>query len=71
MTQLTFIFVVHIFIAICRFDSMPALRQAQGLRLPTPPRGGAVGTVFGAEPSNCTDETLTRVKARFTGAPRF
>ena len=39
--------------------------------LSTPPHGDAVGTVFGAEPSNCTDGTLTRVEARFTGAPRF
>ena len=37
--------------------------------LPTPPHGDAVGTVFGAEPSNCTDGTFTRVDARFTGAP--
>ena len=37
--------------------------------LPTPPRGDAVGTVFGAEPSNCTGGTFTRVDARFTGAP--
>ena len=36
--------------------------------LPTPPRGDAVGTVCGAEPSNCTDGTFTRVDARFTGA---
>jgi hypothetical protein len=36
----------------------------------TPPRGDAVGTVFGAEPSNCTDGTFTRVDARFTGAPK-
>jgi hypothetical protein len=28
--------------------------------LPTPPHGDAVGTVFGAEPSNCTDGTRTR-----------
>ena len=69
---------VHVFIATCRFDSMPALRQAQGLaalrraqglRLSTPPHGDAVGTVFGAEPSNCTGGTCTRVDARFTGAP--
>jgi hypothetical protein len=39
--------------------------------LPTPPRGDAVGTVFGAEPSNCTGGTFTRVDARFTGAPRY
>ena len=39
--------------------------------LPTPPRGDAVGTVFGAEPSNCTDGTFTRVDARFAGAPCF
>ena len=39
--------------------------------LPTPPRDDAVGTVFGAEPSNCTGGTLTRVEARFTGAPKF
>jgi len=38
-------------------------------RLPTPPRGDAVGTVCGAEPSNCTDGTFTRADARFTGAP--
>ena len=38
--------------------------------LPTPPRGDAVGTVCGAEPSNCTGGTYTRVDARFTGAPR-
>ena len=31
--------------------------------LPTPPRGDAVGTVFGAEPSNCTDGTFTRMCA--------
>jgi hypothetical protein len=37
--------------------------------LPTPPRGDAVGTVCGAEPSNCTDGTFTRVDVRFTGAP--
>jgi hypothetical protein len=37
--------------------------------LSTPPHGDAVGTVFGAEPSNCTGGTLTRVGARFTGAP--
>ena len=37
--------------------------------LPTSPRGDAVGTVFGAEPSNCTDGTFTRVDARFAGAP--
>jgi hypothetical protein len=36
--------------------------------LPTPPRGDAVGTVFSAEPSNCTGGTCTRVDARFTGA---
>ncbi len=36
--------------------------------LPTPPRGDAVGTVCGAEPSNCTDGTCTHVDARFTGA---
>ncbi|WP_207910758.1 hypothetical protein, partial [Chthoniobacter flavus] len=28
-----------------------------------------VGTVFGAEPSNCTGGTLTRVGIPFTGAP--
>ena len=39
--------------------------------LPTPPRGDAVGTVCGAEPSNCTDGTFTRVDARFTGALTF
>ena len=38
--------------------------------LPTPPRGDAVGTVFGGEQSNSTDGTCTRVDARFTGAPR-
>jgi hypothetical protein len=37
-------------------------------RLPTPPRGDAVGTVFGAEPSNCTGGTFAHVDARFTGA---
>ena len=39
--------------------------------LPTPPRGDAVGTVCGAEPSNCTDGTFTRVDARFTGARNY
>jgi hypothetical protein len=39
--------------------------------LPTPPRGDAVGTVFGAEPSNCTGGTFARVDARFTGAPNI
>jgi hypothetical protein len=39
--------------------------------LSTPPRGDAVGTVFGAEPSNCTVGTFTRVDARFTGALRI
>jgi hypothetical protein len=43
-------------------DSIPYL-------LPNPPRGDAVGTVFGAEPSNCIGETFARVDARFTGAP--
>jgi hypothetical protein len=37
--------------------------------LPTPPHGDAVGTVFGAEPSNCTGGTFTRADARFAGAP--
>ena len=37
--------------------------------LPTSPHGDAVGTVFGAEPSNCTGGTFARVDARFTGAP--
>src|SRR5664279_1661951 len=36
--------------------------------LSTPPRGDAVGTVCGAEPSNCTDGTCTRVDVRFAGA---
>jgi hypothetical protein len=49
-----------IFIAACR--STPCL-------LPTSPHGNAVGTVFGAEPSNCTGGTFTRVVTRFTGAP--
>jgi len=39
--------------------------------LSTPPHGDAVGTVCGAEPSNCTDGTFTRVDARFTGAPEI
>lgn len=39
--------------------------------LPTPRRGDAVGTVCGAEPSNCTDGTFTRADVRFTGAPNF
>src|SRR4051812_1461744 len=62
----------HMFIATCRFDSMPALRRAQGLEpVETalhPPRGDAVGTVFGAEPSKCTGGTCTRVDVRFAGA---
>jgi hypothetical protein len=46
-------------------------------RLPTPPRGDAVGTVCGAEPSKCTGGTFTRAGMRFAGArvsgriPRF
>jgi hypothetical protein len=39
--------------------------------LPTPPRGDAVGTVFGAEPSNCTGGTLTRVDAQLHGRTEF
>src|SRR4051812_26253809 len=39
--------------------------------LPTPPRGDAVGTVFGAEPSKCTDGTFTRVDVRFAGARNY
>ena len=39
--------------------------------LPTSPRDDAVGTVFGAEPSNCTGGTFARVDARFTGAPNI
>ena len=37
--------------------------------LSTPSHDDAVGTVFGAEQSNCTGGTLTRVDLRFTGAP--
>src|SRR5215210_9533950 len=39
--------------------------------LPTPPRGDAVGTVCGAEPSKCTGGTFTRADVRFAGAPNF
>ncbi len=39
--------------------------------LPTPPRGDAVGTVFGAEPSKCTGGTCTRVDVRFAGARNY
>jgi len=38
--------------------------------LSTPLRSDAVGTCFGAEPSNCTGGTFTRVGARFTSAPK-
>ena len=54
---------VHVFIAF------PQARDSTPCLLPTPPRGDAVGTVFGAEPSNSTGGTLARVDARFTGAP--
>ena len=57
------IYVVHLFIATC-LSSTACL-------LPTPPHGDAVGSVFGAEPSNCTGGTLTHVDARFTGAPHM
>lgn len=36
--------------------------------LPTTPHGVAVGSVFAAEPSNCTGGNFIRVDVRFTGA---
>ena len=73
-----YFFEAHLWLARVPVTACPGRRRLGGsyvLRpagstprlLPTPPRGDAVGAVFGAEPSNCTGGTSTRVDARFTG----
>ncbi len=58
--------VVYMFLLRPAGSTPPRMRDS-----PPPPRGvpqSRDGTVCGAEPSNCTDGTFTRVDARFTGA---